>query len=52
VGKGIGDVEPDMHYHYAGEGPKATRERGQLVTEYYIESLIKALKAIKAIKNP
>jgi creatinine amidohydrolase len=34
--------------HYAGEGAKATRELGQLVTEHTIETLITALKAIKA----
>jgi creatinine amidohydrolase len=41
----------DYPNHYAGEGAKATRELGQLVTEHYIESLIKALKAIKADKK-
>jgi creatinine amidohydrolase len=34
--------------HYAGEGAKATRELGQLLTEHTIESLVRALKAIKA----
>jgi len=34
--------------HYAGEGAKATKELGKLVTEHTIESLAKALKAIKA----
>jgi creatinine amidohydrolase len=34
--------------HYAGEGAKATRELGELITEHTIESLIKALKAVKA----
>jgi creatinine amidohydrolase len=34
--------------HYAGEGAKATRELGQFLTEHTVESLIKALKAIKA----
>ena len=34
--------------HYAGEGAKATRELGQLVTEHYIDSFVAALKAIKA----
>jgi creatinine amidohydrolase len=34
--------------HYAGEGTKATREFGELVTEARIESLRHALKAIKA----
>jgi len=34
--------------HYAGEGAKATRELGQLVTEHFIDSFTVALKAIKA----
>ncbi len=34
--------------HYAGEGAKATRELGQLVTEHFIDSFVTALKAIKA----
>lgn len=34
--------------HYAGEGAKATKELGQLLTEHQINALIKALKAIKA----
>jgi creatinine amidohydrolase len=34
--------------HYAGEGDKATRELGQLLTESRIENLAKALRAIKA----
>jgi len=33
--------------HYAGEGAKATRELGQVITEHTIESLVKALKAAK-----
>lgn len=33
--------------HYAGEGAKATRELGQLVTEHFIDSFVAALKAIK-----
>ncbi len=41
----------DYPNHYAGEGAKATRELGQLVTEHYIESLVKALRAIKADKK-
>lgn len=41
----------DYPNHYAGEGAKATRELGQLVTEHYIESLVNALKAIKADKK-
>jgi creatinine amidohydrolase len=38
----------DFPNHYAGEGAKATRELGELITENYIGSLVKALKAIKA----
>jgi creatinine amidohydrolase len=38
----------DYPNHYAGEGAKATYELGKLVTEHYIESFVKALKAIKA----
>lgn len=34
--------------HYAGEGAKATRDLGQLVTEHFIDSFVTALKAIKA----
>ncbi len=34
--------------HYAGEGAKATKALGQLLTEHQINALIKALKAIKA----
>ncbi len=34
--------------HYAGEGAKATRELGELVTDFTITSLVKALKAVKA----
>ncbi len=34
--------------HYAGEGAKATRELGQIVTENTIDLLAKSLKAIKA----
>ncbi len=34
--------------HYAGEGAKATRELGELMTEYHIEALVKALRAVKA----
>jgi creatinine amidohydrolase len=37
--------------HYAGEGAKATRELGQLITEYRIESLAKALRAVKTDTN-
>ncbi len=38
----------DFPNHYAGEGAKASVELGRLVNEHYIESLITALKAIKA----
>jgi creatinine amidohydrolase len=38
----------DFPNHYAGDGSKATRELGQLVTEHIIGSLEKALKAVKA----
>ena len=41
----------DYPNHYAGEGSKATAELGKLVNEHYIESLIQALKAIKADKK-
>jgi creatinine amidohydrolase len=34
--------------HYAGEGTKATREFGELVTEGRLESLRNALRAVKA----
>jgi len=34
--------------HYAGEGAKATRELGQVVTEFTISSLVRSLKAVKA----
>jgi creatinine amidohydrolase len=34
--------------HYAGEGTKATREFGELVTESRLESLRNALRAVKA----
>lgn len=34
--------------HYAGEGSRASRELGELVTEHYIGSLITAIKAVKA----
>lgn len=37
--------------HYAGEGAKATRAEGQLITEHYIGQLVDALKAIKADKK-
>ena len=35
-------------HHYAGEGAKATREFGELVTEARLESLRNALRAVKA----
>lgn len=38
----------DFPNHYAGEGGKASVELGRLVNEHYIESLVAALKAIKA----
>ncbi len=38
----------DYPNHYAGEGGKATKELGQLVNEHVIETLVTALKAIKA----
>src|SRR5690349_2734858 len=34
--------------HYAGEGAKASRELGQVITEYRIASLARALRAVKA----
>src|SRR5436309_7253190 len=34
--------------HYAGEGAKATRELGQLLTEQRVQTLVKALKTVKA----
>ncbi len=34
--------------HYAGEGAKASRELGQLLTEHRVASLAKALQVIKA----
>jgi creatinine amidohydrolase len=34
--------------HYAGEGAKATRELGRLYTEQRIQTLVKALKTVKA----
>ncbi len=34
--------------HYAGEGAKATRELGELITEHTIESLVSSLKTVKA----
>jgi creatinine amidohydrolase len=34
--------------HYAGEGDKATRELGELVTEGRLTQLVNALRAVKA----
>ncbi len=34
--------------HYAGEGTKATKELGRIITEYIVESLARALKAVKS----
>ncbi|PTX21574.1 creatinine amidohydrolase [Pontibacter mucosus] len=34
--------------HYAGEGAKASKEMGKLITENKVETLVKALKAVKA----
>jgi len=34
--------------HYAGEGAQATRKLGELITEYYVNNLVTALKDIKA----
>jgi creatinine amidohydrolase len=33
--------------HYAGEGMKATRELGQLLTEQRVQNLVKALRTVK-----
>jgi creatinine amidohydrolase len=38
----------DYPNHYAGEGVKATKELGEVITEATIESLVKSLQAIKA----
>ena len=38
----------DYPNHYAGVGSSATRELGQFITEHTIQSLVTALKAIKA----
>jgi creatinine amidohydrolase len=37
----------DFPNHYAGEGAKATRELGKLVTDHVIDQFVAALKAIK-----
>jgi creatinine amidohydrolase len=45
------DAAGDRHAgpnHYAGEGSKATKAEGQLITEHTIGQLVEALKAIKA----
>ncbi|TPE46204.1 creatininase family protein [Pontibacter mangrovi] len=34
--------------HYAGEGAKASKELGKLITENKVEALVKSLKAVKA----
>jgi creatinine amidohydrolase len=38
----------DFPNHYAGEGSKATKELGKVITENTISSLITSLKAVKA----
>ena len=40
----------DRHvgHHYAGEGGKATRELGQVLTEARVEALVRALRTVKA----
>jgi creatinine amidohydrolase len=37
--------------HYAGQGEVATRELGQLISEYRIQTLVNALRTIKADKK-
>lgn len=37
--------------HYAGEGAKASKELGELITENVISQLVKALKAVKEDKK-
>ena len=34
--------------HYAGEGARATKELGKVITDYTVESLVRALKAVKS----
>jgi creatinine amidohydrolase len=34
--------------HYAGDGSKATAELGRLLVEHRVESIARALKAVKA----
>jgi len=41
----------DYPNHYAGEGAKATKELGQLLTDHFVESLVNALRDIKADKK-
>jgi creatinine amidohydrolase len=41
----------DYPNHYAGEGSKATKAYGQLITEQYVDNLSKTIKAIKADKE-
>ncbi len=38
----------DFPNHYAGEGDKATRELGQLITDHQVETLARAIRAAKA----
>ena len=38
----------DFPNHYAGEGDKASKELGAVITEHVVEKLVNALKAIKA----
>ena len=38
----------DFPNHYAGEGEKATKELGELLTEHSITSLLRALRVVKA----
>jgi creatinine amidohydrolase len=41
----------DYPNHYAGEGSKATKAFGQLITEQYVDVLTKTIKAIKEDKE-
>ncbi len=34
--------------HYAGEGAKATKELGDMMTEYQVQTALKALRAVKS----
>ena len=38
----------DFPNHYAGEGDKATRELGQLITDHQVETLARAIRTAKA----